>query len=325
MHIHDADNNYAKNIGILADAMMKKCDIPFAINCGDLLTNSSLGEKASVISCYERAWDILSPIGGERLLMTAGNHDGAWGSKTIDGVTSYYTSNLHPNTLWQYMYRPQSVDFRRVWGEDGKYFYLDNTLQKTRFICLNSHDGKYIENEDGSVVWSTMKSGYSQEQLDFFARALEVDEGWSIVISSHVPPTSKLPTDYSETRCFNLIRGIANAYCQRTVFSGIYTHNELRGEGDWANAQISVDFTSACGNIIGWFCGHAHIDAIIEDDLPFPIAVITSAGNFSYDETEEARILGTSNETAFDVVTIDRGNGKINFTRIGAGSDRIIE
>ncbi len=325
MHIHDADDNYARNIGTLAASLMKRCNIPLMLNCGDLLTNTSLGDESSVISCYERAWDILSPVGGERILMTAGNHDGAWGSKTVDGVTSYYTSNLHPNTLWQYLYRPQSVDFNRVWGDSGKYFYLDNIPQKTRFICLNSHDGEYIENEDGSVVWSTMKSGYSQKQLEFFASALDVDKDWSIIISSHVPPTAKLPTDYSATRCFELIRGIAQAYNQRSVFSGTYTHNELRGEDEWADAQISVDFSSACGNIIGWFCGHAHIDAIIENDLPFPIAVITSAGNFPYDDTEETRVLGTSNETALDIVTVDRENGKIYFTRIGVGEDRIKE
>lgn len=325
MHIHDANDNYSRNIGALAAALMKKCDIPFMINCGDLLTNTSLDKESSVMSCYDRAWEILSPVGGERLLMTAGNHDGAWSSKTVDGVTSYYTSNLHPDTLWQCLYRPQSVDFRRIWGDDGKYFYLDNIPQKTRFICLNSHDGKYIENEDGSVVWSTMKSGYSQAQLEFFARALDVDSGWSIIISSHVPPTAQLPTDYSATRCFNLIRGIANAYSQRTMFSGIYTHNDLRGEGDWADSQISVDFSCAEGTILGWFCGHAHIDSITDDDLPFPIVTITSAGNFSYDDAEEARILGTSNETALDVVTVDRKNGKINFTRVGVGNDRIIE
>jgi len=60
----------------------------------------------------------------------------------------------------------------------------------------------------------------------------------------------------------------------------------------------------------------------VENDLPFPIIVITCASNISYDEAESARILDTNSETALDVVTVDRLNQTIHLTRLGVGADR---
>lgn len=321
MHIHDSDSNYARSLGMIAAAVMDGADVPLMINCGDLLTNDSVGMEAWIKPCYDRAWGYLKPV-KDRMLLMQGNHDGAWGAYSESNVSAAYKKNLSPEKLWQYLYRPQGAAFTRVSGPTGAYFYVDHTAQKTRFICLNSHDGQWSEFSDGTAVWNTMTGGYTQQQIEFLADALNVEEGWCIVIASHVPPTGKMPTDYSAIRCTDLVRGVVSAYALRGTYEGSYAHNTESGEDTWADASVSVDFTQAKGEIAGWFCGHAHRDDIIQGDLPFPIVTITSAGNFSYDSTEPKRTLGSATETAVDFVTINRKTHTLIITRLGAGDNR---
>lgn len=323
MHIHDDENNYARNLGAIAAAVMDEADIPLLINCGDLLTNDSLARAEWMESCYERAWNILKPV-KDQMLLVQGNHDGAWGAYTAADTATAYKNNIPPEKLWQYLFRPQSGNFNRVNGPTGTYFYVDHLAQKTRFICLNSHDGQWSENADGTAVWNTMTGGYTQQQIDFLVNALDVEEGWCIVLASHIPPTGKMSMDYSQIRCTDLMRGVVSAYALRETYEGSYQHNTANGEDTWADAAVSVDFSGAKGEIAGWFCGHAHCDAVIENDLPFPIVTITCAGNFSYDPSEPEREWGSWLETAIDFVTINKRERTLNIVRLGTGGDRSI-
>ena len=199
---------------------------------------------------------------------------------------------------------------------------MDNAAQKTRFICLNSHDGQWSQNADGTAVWNTMTGGYTQQQIDFLVDALNVGDGWCVVLASHIPPTGRLPKDYSQVRCTELMRGVVTAYALRGTYEGSYTHNPDNGEDAWADASVSVDFTGAKGEIAGWFCGHAHRDAMLLGDLPIPIVTVTCAGHFSYDETEPERTIDTATETAVDFVTINRKTRTLVITRLGTGEGR---
>jgi len=322
MHIHDNDQNYARNLGVLAAAVMDQADVPLMLNCGDLLTNDSVAQEAWLKPCYDRAWTYLKPV-RNRLLLLQGNHDGAWGAYSSSDTSGAYSKNIPPQKLWQYLFRPQTASISRVCGPTGAYFYADLTAQKTRFICLNSHDGQWNQNEDGTAVWNTMTGGYTQQQLEWLAQeALNVQEGWMIILASHIPPTGQLPIDYSGIRCTDLLRGVVSAYARRGMYAGSYAHDAQKGENTWADASISVDFTEARGEIVGWFAGHAHRDAIVEEDLPFPIITITCAANASYDETEPERTLDSASETALDFVTVDALNRTIHLTRVGVGEDR---
>ena len=322
LHVHDNDQNYTRNLGSLAAEVMDQADIPLLLNCGDLLTNDSVAQEDWIKNCYDRAWEYLKPV-KDKLLLLQGNHDGAWGAYTAADSSGAYSKNISPQKLWQYLFRPQLTSVNRVYGSTGAYFYADLTAQKTRFICLNSHDGQWSQAEDGTAVWNTMTGGYTQQQLEWLAQeALNVEEGWTIILASHIPPTDRLTIDYSAIRCTDLLRGVVSAYASRSAYTGVYTHNSERGEAVWADAAISVDFSEAKGEIAGWFCGHAHLDAIVEDDLPFPIIVITCAANLSYDETESSRVLDSDSETALDIVTVDMLNRTIHLTRLGVGEDR---
>lgn len=321
MHVVSYQESYCEEIGNLAAYLMDKCNIPLAIMCGDTVQSDSAASANQPINDMLKADEYLAPIGKEKLLRVRGNHDAAWGAYTSADTSTAYTFNMAPEKLWQYLFRSQAADLRRVFSDDGSYFYIDNNPQKTRFICLNSQWNVHSENEDGTAVHNAQKkSGYGQEQITWLANtALDVDAGWSVVLVSHVPPIAQYE---SMTRDYSVICGVVKAYCERSTYTGSYAYNADNGEDTWANVNINVDFTNAKGEIVGWFCGHRHMDSITMDNLPFPVITITCAANHSYDSSEGDRTINTNTETALDVVSIDKKNGMIHMTRLGVGSGR---
>ena len=315
---HIPDNHTAKtdNLGRLMAKMLDNCEIPFALLTGDIGTRASHAEEAALIAAQEKIPQHLAPLWGtDRLLVALGNHDGCWGD-----ATGYYKHQLNPDQMWQMYFRNQALDFRRVFSDDGMYYYIDNAAQKTRFIVLNSHfAGEYAEDENGWAVNDRFATScYGQEQLDWLADvALDMPDGYSAVLSAHVPPNIEYTVDKQQ------LIGIVNAYCNKTAFSGSYTG----GVDGWSNSTVNVDFTDAKGEIIAMFAGHVHGDAIDVTTMACPIITILSSGaaaNEPYAENAPERVAGTDTETSFDVVTINKRTRTIYLTRVGAGEDRVI-
>lgn len=309
----------AGNTGILSATVMNRCGMPFAMFCGDAMASGGNGftSESQVIDNFIDVNQMLSPIGWHRLLQTQGNHDGSWG--TVDGVTYAYQSTQEKLNKW--IYRKMTVTGNHVFGGDGSYYYVDDTENKIRIIMLNSlWSGSTVDYPNTKEYSRQHYWGYGQTQLDWLcSTALNVGDDWVIIIGTHIPPTSSYK---SNTREYNIIRGILTAYEDRTSYSGSYTKNTSRGEGDWANVSVSVNFSTAKGKIIGFFAGHCHKDQIITDDLPFPIVTITADANIPYDNTEEKRVFGTDNEHAIDFVTVNRVEESVTLTRLGVGSSR---
>lgn len=287
---YGGSKKYIGNIGILCAKVMDTCDIALALMCGDTLTAGAneLATEDAVLKMLEDSWDIYSPIGTERLMLIAGNHEDAYGKYTPEtGDVVHYTNKADPKKIWNKLYRPQATDFRRVFGGNGTYFWVDNVPQKVRFVCLNSscYDGEPIPN--GTV--KAMSFGFGAEQLEWLENtALAVEDGWSVAVCTHVPPISSYAS----------------------LFSGS-DYSEVR--------RIIAESTE---NIIAVFTGHMHRDNVVTGDLPCPIVTITCAINTPYDGTTAERVAGTDKETAFDVVSINKATKTIKCIRIGAGSDR---
>lgn len=294
MH-HNTGNPYTENIGTLCAAVMNECNIPLCLMSGDTMSADSVAEEATLLAWLENAAEVLSPIGADRLMQIRGNHDDVYGSYTTGSATNYYVNKVSSAKIWNRMHRAQAQDFRRVFGGDGTYFYLDNVPQKIRFICLNCqyYDGGGITN--GTT--GSMTFGLGTAQLEWLENAaLSVEAGWGVVIATHVPPT-------------------AEAVNGRTDYLSLY--------GD-DGASFRTIITSTTADIIGIFCGHCHADAIISEDLPCPILTVTCAINTPYDGTAAKRIAGTDMETALDIVSINKTTRTIHTTRLGAGEDRTI-
>lgn len=284
--------NYTDELGNLSAYIMDYCNIPFAVMAGDTAESDCATTEKYILEDIEKARKVLSPIGEERLLHIRGNHDDVWGE--ANGI--YYVNKIAPNKIWDSFHRTEKVDYRRVYGGDCTYFYVDDIQQKTRFICLNAH---YYEGpEITSGLSKHMTSGFGAEQLDWLEKAaLNVKNDFDVVIFTHIPPTAS------------------------TINGRNYYLSQYNDGVAFRNILVSSD-----ANIIGMFCGHTHVDSIVEDDLPFPIITIRCASNLDYDTDvypKGTRVLGSDNETALDIVTIDKKHKKIHLTRLGLGNDRV--
>lgn len=314
-HIPDNDGGRTTDIGKVMAKMLDNCDIPFAVLAGDINTRASCSTEEKLVNAQEQMPVHLAPLWGtDRLLVTLGNHDGCWGDSS-----GYYRNQFTPERMWQTFFRWQALDFRRVFSDDGLYFYIDNVAQKTRFVVLNSNfGGTYAEDGNGRAVNDRFgTSCYGQAQLDWLANvALDMPEGYGAVIVAHVPLNITYTVDKAQ------LIGIVNAYNNKTAYSGSYA-----GIEGWTSNNVSVDFTDANGEIIAMFMGHVHGDSIDTETMTCPILTILSAGasaNEVYTDGAPTRIPGTDTETSFDVVTINKTTRTIYCTRVGAGYDREI-
>ncbi len=317
-HYMEGGKNYAT--GAITAAVMDSCNIPFAILSGDVLTQSVLETEDEVIDAYRAVYSMLSPIKSDRLLQVEGNHDGSWGKVDLDEDGEfedgeYYQYNMTDEQIYNYMFRQHAADARRVYGESGTWFYIDDPVSKTRFIMLNDVWDKYETDSDTGVAVNNQMGGYGfgQEQLEWFAKeALSFDEaGWAIVVSAHVPVNQK------GIRDGEIVLSILESFENNETFSG-----SCGKKGSWEYVDISVDFTKNKSNeIIGFYSGHVHKDSLVTS-LSFPVVTITSNVNTSYDENEEEREYGTDNEVAVDFVVVNRKTKEVHHVRLGVGNDR---
>jgi hypothetical protein len=313
-HIPDNENGRTTDLGKVMAKMLDNCEAPFAVITGDINTRASFSTKEGLLTAQAEMPIHLAPLWAtDRLLMSLGNHDGCYGDST-----GYYRKQFTPEKMWQTFFRGQALDFRRVFSDNGLYFYVDNIVQKTRFIILNSQfEGKYAEDANGFAVNNRFgTSCYGQAQLNWLSDvALDMPEGYCAILFAHVPPNITYTVDKAQ------LIGIVNAYNNKTTFSGSYT----AGVAGWTNSTVDVNFTKANGEIIAMFAGHVHGDSIDTTTMTCPILTILSAGasaNDPYKETAPTRTSGTDMETSFDMVTINKSTKTIYCTRIGAGADR---
>lgn len=318
--IHAKANNEekGKKLGLVAKVIMDEADIPLFVSTGDLMSQSSYDNPSNTVAELELARSYLEPIPCYQQALIMGNHDGAWGDSSC-----YYYKQLPLETMYNFIYRKQAMDFRRVSGDNGTYYYLDNVSQKMRYIMLNSNNTPdYEENSDGTAVYDRFHAPcYGQIQLDWLANiALDMPEDYTACIFAHEP----LSGDYTQ------LVGIIDAYNRKGSYSNTFTDSN----NTWRNSTVNVNFTNAKGEVAGVFTGHVHYDYMrytghnpLFATCPL-ITITTSLGGDPRQspdgETLPTRTDGTATEFAMDIPTIDTKNRMIYLTRLGAGSDRVI-
>ena len=312
MHVdadYPTDTNYVKYIGNIAEIASEKLNIPLVAMLGDHVTASISQSVADMGANGVACMDILKNIPNTKLLNILGNHD-------INGGQGYLTS-LSQSVIFNTLLREESQDFKRVWDDDGRYFYIDNIPQKTRFLCLYTNWWEKSILSGDTVSFRYQDSfGFGQQQMDFIVNALSTAmDDWNIVILEHAPVAG-----YG-WRELSLYRGVINAYKHRTTFTDTYT-----SDLSWQNVSVNCDFTNAKGNLVAMFTGHTHQDLIYPEGnastaVDIPVITITCAANSPYGTNPPTRTLGTSSETALDIVSIDTENLKIYMTRIGTIGD----
>lgn len=256
-------------VGHLTAAVMDRCGIPFALLCGDAAGEAESEE--ALRGSHAAAEKNLRPMGWERLLQAQGETDGGWNG-----------GKLTKNAVYGGIFRKFSGDLRRVSGGDGSYYYLDHPGMKLRFLVLNS-------SEDGQDF------GYGSEQLNWLAEtALSFPgDGWAVVLAAHALTGAKDEA---------VLQGILDARCWKRKYTGT---SGTAGQAGYVS--VSCDFTGTPAvEIIGFFGGHTHRDAVTVDTHPWAAVTVADC----------------SAEPVVDFVTVNRQEGQVFLTRLGRGGDR---
>jgi hypothetical protein len=172
-----------------------------------------------------------------------------------------------------------------VYGDgDKSYFYFDNNERKTRYVGLSTF-GLYI-NDD-------YESCFTKKQLDWFRNtALNVQEGWSIVIFTH--------------SLYHVI-GASN----KSVLA-------ISGASDFIAA---IDEYKGPGTIVCVLMGHSHRDRIHigTSGVPYIITACDRSSPYNND-INVTRVPGTITEQHFETVIIDKDKRQIKLFSIGGNA-----
>ena len=304
------DANLGKYSALLAGALMARCDMPWALCLGDLVSTAACESAEAMDAAFAEAETYLAPIRG-KLLQTQGSQDGAW------GAGFHFT----PQKLHSLIYRKAGLAGNLHFDAEGCGYYLDDVSNKVRYILLNSHRNTYTENEDGTAKYGSAEFfRFGQSQYDLVVEALSSVPGgdWAVISASHAPLSDACADQFGgENGEHVLMRRLLAAYKNKTAFSGSFPGTY----GDDA-VTVTADFTTAQGKYIAHFSGCTHTDSSSVYD---GIRVITTRCD-ARAETDEAkygeRIAGTTTEQCFDVVTVNRSTGTILSLRIGPGMNR---
>ena len=323
MHIHNDDTDsipYEANIGAVASDVMDKLNINYIVHSGDTTSQAATigGVVTTLSSVYEdvaKRDSILAPISKQRLISALGNHDGMYGY--VDSTSWVYAMSWAET--YNLLFRSQALDANRRFAAQGTYFYVDDPPQKFRYVVLNSQWAQYTVSDNGTPSFNRFNSSYyGQEQITWLATdALNMPAGYTAAIIVHCAPNGN---DDRYGKDYQLVAGVIKAYYDKSTYTGSYNS----GTETWQNSAITVDYTSAVGNVCAVFAGHQHLDRI-QSDNPLtgcPIINITAAKNYDYSTNPPTRTQGTATETAMDIVTVDTSARNIYLTRLGVGSDR---
>ena len=330
------DCHYPRNMGklspLIAKEIAERTNVGFVLCLGDVQTSGCYDTKEEIIEENKLIDEFLSPV-GDRLLIVEGNHDGSYGWLDRDGNGVFnndypdgtvkppeeresYVNNLNSDEIYQSIYEKVSLIDGVTFDKGGSHgYYVDDNADKVRFIMLNSHNNKYELREDGTPRYPKMwYARFGQSQLDMVVEAIKgiPDDDWSVVVGAH------FPLGQGEIADGEVLAGILNAYKTKTSYSGsVYSVYE--------QVTVNCDLSDAKGEPVGYFAGHTHVD---RSSTYCGVTVIETTCDTREDidlSVREKRSAGNVSEQSFDVFTINRKEHRIYVTRIGSGTDRIIE
>lgn len=237
-----------------------------------ILNGGDIGDSQDI--CKEGILQLLNAIGNNKVYSINGNHE-------IVDASKYERSFLRVDEEL----RSHNTDIIYGDGEGNRsYFYFDNSKKKTRYIGLSSF-GFY----NGSIC----ETCYTVEQLTWFKNvALNVEEGWTIIIFTHA---------------------LYNVSC---VTGEMYIYPP--GASDFIEA---IDHYNGKGTIACVLIGHTHRDRIHIGTTGIPYIISASDRYYPYmNDINVIRTPGTISEQHFEVAVIDKRKKILKLFAIGANA-----
>lgn len=294
IHASPAGGTAVKNVEA-SSAWAKLVGHDFVVLGGDLLNDSKDFDRDAALSVIDTVMEMAEKHARCPVYAVKGNHD----------TNELATGNENRLTDAEF-YRHANVRGEKYgMGLDpahpyGGYYYVDFPRLKIRMVCLNtSEDYPDVDLFDPNVGDGAFRhiGVFSENQMAWVKEvALRVDEGWAVMMVSHIPPFQAENFGNRGTDNPNL-----RALCE--TFAA--------GTGDFAQ-QGAREF-------IGHFCGHAHVDAYnkvgglnyVVVNCTFPHAKV--AGDPLYlDRT------ANEDKLSLNSFIIDRANRRVKCIKIGA-------
>lgn len=306
---------YVRRALYAVDKIDEEHPISFVCMGGDYLNNNPDTTPEEALAQHKV---IRSIVGNFRLkditMITNGNHD----SNPFDGKEKKLTHKEVYETL---MYHHKDCFVCNPEEPYSMYGYYDLPEVKARAIFLDTWDRPPCLEDEKACEGFLIGNG----QLNWFAHtALDLpDKDWGVMLFSHVLP---VPSAVMNDRVFggDALWEVLCAFKNGTAYQG----SGQRGAFSYA---VECDFSGrGKGDVIACFVGHIHADRkAMVDGIRAISALSMASDNFavriSDDNTFHDKTLGSIEESAFSVFTVDRTARKIHCIRCGAGPDYSVD
>ena len=268
--------------------------------------NHNAGQTAALVNFLCARTDLSRAIiGGDVYVGTSPSYEAEMAKAFTDGTVHYVMGNHEydrDTTDEELVSVYHANKPEEIGNTDRHYYYVDSPENKLRYVILNG----WME---GSEAVATDLATEQNEWLK--TEALDVEDGWGILV-----------------------------FCHQFV-NRDWKGDSVRAFGPaWIPIAKTLLEYDGAGEVLAVFHGHIHQDMIgrmrlgtdaegnptpVLDDNCGGIPLIGTAADKYYTDKETSpyemlidREVGTVTEQAFDVVVVDRENGKIHCVRIGA-------
>ncbi len=309
--------SYTERALYAIDEINKKHTIQFCCLGGDYLCNNKRTTKETAINQLLQTYEACNKSKIKvPTFIVKGNHDI---NSFADCENAVSDAEIYDNLL---KYNSQNKGVNNL----GKtYGYFDVAEEKIRVIWLDSMDFPLDAKERKRLIHTDgIPSAYGNEQINWFAHsALDLPEGWSVVVFSHMLPVC---SGVINERAFGgeAVWNILLAYKNGTKYSS-------KESKDILNYDVECDFTSkGKGDVIAYICGHNHADRTeMIDKIRVISTASASSDNFNVGRSSDGeyhrKTRGSGEESAFTIFAVKRDIRKIFGIRCGAGPDFVQE
>lgn len=272
-------------------------------------------DKSINIRNLERYCERLSQGKNLNKFIVRGNHDaGAFVWDTTNEGNKVFAKDILTGTEQLAIFKKYLNQEGKVYNIEGQYHYKDFPEKKVRLVMIDTVDNSMVTNADGTLKYTDQWSlGLREQQLKWIAeKALgTLPEEYHVMIATHVPvqPENVEP---GALKNGDLLKQLISAFISKRATTLVSTTEDY-------SVNLSVDFSNRTNsNFIGFFAGHRHAEYFYTPDQMggFYSTVLDCA--FVRDDSE----IGTVQEDAFSVISVDTKNRKVTILGFGRESSR---
>lgn len=290
-------------------------------------TNSDTASLDGVKKDIESLVDVFldeDTNGNADRFINLGNHDDGSTRRSYAIPHRYLAQDnyLH-DAYFRKAYRTGELLNGETRNEDSLYCFKDYPEKKIRFIQINTSDiPEGILDKDGSQKWDRWGNHtVRQEQLNWLVNVAlaNVPSDYHVIVAGHCPLNMNQEGGSQDAGShyvnLDIVANVLTAFRDGAKYEGNSTNEDFP-------LNIVADFTTqGPRNLVGYFCGHTHRDAVTTYNK---LSIIEVTCSVFYDN-DKSRFVETSTEDGFAVIQIDTKNRNVNIHGFGYSTNRSVK